>query len=147
MLELEILETTAIKDFAAVADFIGDCNELGVPVTMDDLGTGYSSLTYLRQLPVAALKLDQSFVRSMLEDAEDRAIVEGILVMARGLGRKAIAEGVESVAHGDALIALGCTLGQSYGIAKPMPADRIPDWITGFERAPPGPGRATVRSG
>jgi diguanylate cyclase (GGDEF)-like protein len=137
VLELEILETTAIKDFRAVADFIGASKALGVPVTMDDFGTGYSSLTYLRQLPVDALKLDQSFVRGMLEDAEDRAIVEGILVMARGLGRKAIAEGVESVAHGDALMALGCTLGQGYGIAKPMPAAEIPDWIAGFERAPP----------
>jgi len=137
VLELEILETTAIKDFGAVADFIGACKELGVPVTMDDFGTGYSSLTYLRQLPVAALKLDQSFVRGMLEDAEDQAIVKGILVMARGLGRKAIAEGVESVAHGDALMALGCTLGQGYGIAKPLPADQIPNWIAGFERSPP----------
>ncbi|RST49394.1 GGDEF domain-containing protein [Variovorax sp. MHTC-1] len=144
VLELEILETTAIKDFGAVADFIGDCNELGVPITMDDFGTGYSSLTYLRQLPVATLKLDQSFVRGMLEDAEDRAIVEGILVMARGLGRKAIAEGVESVAHGDALMALGCTLGQGYGIAKPLPADQIPDWIADFERSPPWGRTATV---
>ena len=136
VLELEILETTAIKDFGAVADFIGACKELGVPVTMDDFGTGYSSLTYLRRLPVTALKLDQSFVRGMLEDAEDRAIVEGILVMARGMGRQAIAEGVESTAHGDALMALGCTLGQGYGIAKPLPADQVPDWIAGFERAP-----------
>ena len=137
VLELEILETTAIKDFAAVAEFIEACKRLGVPVTMDDFGTGYSSLTHLRRLPVTAIKLDQSFVRGMLEDAEDRAIVEGILVMARGLGRKAIAEGVESVAHGDALMALGCTLGQGYGIAKPLAADQFPDWIAGFERSPP----------
>ena len=137
VLELEILETTAIKDFGAVADFILACKMLGVPVTLDDFGTGYSSLTYLRQLPVAALKLDQSFVRGMVEDAEDRAIVEGILVMAHGLGRKTIAEGVESVAHGDALMALGCTLGQGYGIARPMFAPQIPEWIAEFERAPP----------
>jgi diguanylate cyclase (GGDEF)-like protein len=137
VLELEILETTAIKDFGAVADFIGACKALSVPVTMDDFGTGYSSLTYLRQLPVAALKLDQSFVRGMLEDAEDQAIVKGILVMASGLGRKAIAEGVESVAHGDALMALGCTLGQGYGIAKPLAPAGVPEWIAGFEKAPP----------
>ncbi len=137
VLELEILETTAIKDFAAVADFIVACQALGVPVVMDDFGTGYSSLTYLRELPVAALKLDQSFVRGMLDDPEDEAIIRGILVMARGLGRKTIAEGVESVAHGDALMALGCTLGQGYGIAKPLAADRVPDWIGEFESAPP----------
>ena len=137
VLELEILETTAIKDFGAVADFIGACKALGVPVVMDDFGTGYSSLTYLRRLPVTALKLDQSFVRGMLEDPEDEAIIRGILVMARGFGRKTIAEGVESVAHGNALLALGCTLGQGYGIAKPLPAAEVPAWIAGFEQAPP----------
>ncbi|MDR6536446.1 bifunctional diguanylate cyclase/phosphodiesterase [Variovorax soli] len=147
VLELEILETTAIKDFAAVADFIHACKKLGVPVTMDDFGTGYSSLTYLRRLPVSAIKLDQSFVRGMLEDAEDRAIVEGILVMARGLGRKAIAEGVESVAHGDALMALGCTLGQGYGISRPLSPERIPDWIAGFERSPPWRGTTVAEQG
>ena len=133
MLELEILETTAIRDFDAVANFIRACGALGVPVTLDDFGTGYSSLTYLRRLPVTALKLDQSFVRGMLDDHEDRAIVRGILVMAHGLGLKAIAEGVESKAHGDALIVLGCTLGQGCGIAKPLPADKIPEWIANFE--------------
>jgi diguanylate cyclase (GGDEF)-like protein len=137
VLELEILETTAIKDFAAVAEFIGGCKSLGVPVVMDDFGTGYSSLTYLRELPVDAIKLDQSFVRGMLDDPEDEAIVRGILVMARGLGRRTIAEGVESVAHGDALIALGCNLGQGYGIARPMAPDDVPGWIRSFESDPP----------
>jgi len=136
VLELEILETTAIKDFDAVASFIRACKALGVPVKIDDFGTGYSSLTYLRRLPVTALKLDQSFVRGMLDDPEDRAIVKGILVMAHGLGLQAIAEGVESNAHGDALMQLGCMFGQGYGIAKPMSADSIPDWIASFERNP-----------
>lgn len=136
VLELEILETTAIKDFATVAVFIEACKVLGVPVAMDDFGTGYSSLTYLRRLPVAALKLDQSFVNGVIDNAEDQAIVRGILLLARGLGRKAIAEGVESVAHGRALMALGCTLGQGYGIAKPMAPVLVPDWIADYERAP-----------
>jgi len=137
VLELEILETTAIKDFVAVSQFIGACTQMGVPVTMDDFGTGYSSLSYLRRLPLTALKLDQSFVSGMLEDAEDRAIVEGILLLARALGRTMIAEGVESLAHGKALLALGCTLGQGYGIAKPLSAVEVPEWIAGFELAPP----------
>lgn len=136
VLELEILETTAIKDFATVAVFIEACKVLGVPVAMDDFGTGYSSLTYLRRLPVAALKLDQSFVNGVIDNAEDQAIVRGILLLARGLGRKAIAEGVESVAHGQALMALGCTLGQGYGIARPMEAVLVPAWIGEYERAP-----------
>jgi diguanylate cyclase (GGDEF)-like protein len=135
-LELEILETTAIKDFETVAHFIEACKVLGVPVTMDDFGTGYSSLTYLRRLPVAALKLDQSFVRGVIDNAEDQAIVKGILLLAHGLGRQAIAEGVESVGHGQALMALGCTLGQGYGIARPMQPAGIPGWIAAYERAP-----------
>ncbi|MGI4778413.1 MAG: putative bifunctional diguanylate cyclase/phosphodiesterase [Janthinobacterium lividum] len=136
VLELEILETTAIKDFTTAANFVEDCQVLGVPVTMDDFGTGYSSLTYLRRLPVSALKLDQSFVRGVLDNAEDQAIVKGILLLAQGLGRKAVAEGVESVAHGRALMKLGCTLGQGYGIARPMPPGDVPNWIAGFEAEP-----------
>ncbi len=136
MLELEILETTAIKDFPAFSRFIAACGELGVPVTLDDFGTGYSSLAYLRRLPLVALKLDQSFVRGMLDDAEDLAIVRGILLLARSLGRTTTAEGVESVAHGHALMALGCTLGQGYGIARPLPARQIAGWIAEYERAP-----------
>ena len=136
VLELEILESTAITDFTTATHFVEDCKVLGVPVTMDDFGTGYSSLTYLRRLPVSALKLDQSFVKGVLDNAEDQAIVKGILLLAKGLGRKAVAEGVESVAHGHALMALGCTLGQGYGIARPMPPDDVPQWIAGFEAAP-----------
>lgn len=136
VLELEILETSAIKDFAAAAQFIEACKTLGVPVAMDDFGTGYSSLTCLRQLPVATLKLDQSFVRGVIDNVQDRAILKGVLLLAEGLGRKAIAEGVESVAHGEALMALGCTLGQGYGIARPMPPADVPQWILDFEKNP-----------
>ena len=136
VLELEILESTAITDFTTATHFVEDCKVLGVPVTMDDFGTGYSSLTYLRRLPVSALKLDQSFVKGVLDSTEDQAIVKGILLLAKGLGRKAVAEGVESVAHGFALMALGCTLGQGYGIARPMPPGDFPQWMAGFEAAP-----------
>ena len=136
VLELEILESTAITDFTTATHFVEDCKVLGVPVTMDDFGTGYSSLTYLRRLPVSALKLDQSFVKGVLDSTEDQAIVKGILLLATGLGRKAVAEGIESVAHGHALMALGCTLGQGYGIARPMPPGDFPRWMAEFEAAP-----------
>jgi predicted signal transduction protein with EAL and GGDEF domain len=122
MLELEILETTAISQFANVALFVEACKALGVAVTIDDFGTGYSSLTYLRQLPVSAVKIDQSFVRGMLDNAQDRAIVQGILALLNALGLTAVAEGVETVKVGDALLAMGCTLAQGYGIAMPMAA-------------------------
>lgn len=136
LLELEILECTAIDDLAAMAHVIARCEALGVVTALDDFGTGHASLTWLRQLPVAALKLDQSFVRGMLHSDADRAIVQGILFMAGRLGRRTIAEGVESVAHGEALMALGCTVGQGFGIARPLPPGTVPDWTAGFERAP-----------
>jgi EAL domain-containing protein (putative c-di-GMP-specific phosphodiesterase class I) len=79
------------------------------------------------------IKIDQSFVRDMLEDADDLAIVEGVVGLAKTFRRKVIAEGVETIAHGVALLQLGCELAQGYGIAKPMPADNIPEWVSNWK--------------
>lgn len=136
MLELEILETTAISQFANVALFVEACKMLGVGVTIDDFGTGYSSLTYLRQLPVSTVKIDQSFVRGMLDNSQDRAIVQGIIALLHALGLTAVAEGVETVKQGEALLAMGCTLGQGFGISKPMAAKDVAHWVAQYERAP-----------
>lgn len=136
-LELEILETTGIDDLPATAAVVAQCEALGVAVTLDDFGTGHASLAWLRQLPVTAFKLDQCFVRGILHSEADRVIVRGLLAIAQGLGCQAIAEGVESVAHGDALLALGCTLGQGFGIGRPMPPDALPAWAAAFEQVPP----------
>ena len=102
---------------------------LGVKFALDDFGTGYSSLTYLRCLPASLIKIDKSFVLNMLEDSDDFAIVEGIIALAKSFKRDVIAEGVETIAHGTALLQMGCELAQGYGIAKPMPASEIPAWI------------------
>jgi len=88
----------------------------------------YSSLAYLRQLPVNTLKIDQSFVRDMLDDEEDCALVDGILQMARAFKRDVIAEGMETAAHGALLLKLGCDTAQGNGIARPMPAEEVPIW-------------------
>lgn len=128
-LELEILETSALNDIDKAFATMSACNELGVRFALDDFGTGYSSLTYLRRLPANLIKIDQSFVRDMLEDAEDYAIVEGIIGLAKSFRRDVIAEGVESMAHGTALLQMSCELAQGYGIAHPMPAVDIPEWI------------------
>ena len=96
---------------------------------LDDFGTGYSSLTYLRRLPADLLKIDQSFVRAMLEDPDDLAIVKGVVGLAQAFHRRVLAEGVETVAHGAVLLPLGCELAQGYGIARPMPANEIPRWM------------------
>jgi diguanylate cyclase (GGDEF)-like protein/PAS domain S-box-containing protein len=132
-LELEILETSALNDVSQVAAIMNACQELGVRFALDDFGTGYSSLTHLRRLPAYLIKIDQSFVRDVLEDADDLAIVEGVIGLAKAFQREVIAEGVETVAHGVALLQLGCELAQGYGIARPMPADDIPEWVSNWK--------------
>ena len=142
-LELEVLETAALDDIAYVSALIERCRGQGVGFALDDFGTGYSSLTYLKRLPASVLKIDQSFVRDMLKDPEDLAIIEGVIGLAQAFRRSVIAEGVETLEHGALLIQLGCDLGQGYGIARPMPADAIPAWVAGF--VPPAIWQAAAR--
>ena len=132
-LELEILETSALKDISKVSATMQACNILGVRFALDDFGTGYSSLTYLKHLPAHLIKIDKSFVRDMLEDTDDLAIVKGVVGLAKAFQRDVIAEGVETIAHGIALLELGCELAQGYGIARPMPADDIPKWFSNWK--------------
>jgi EAL domain-containing protein (putative c-di-GMP-specific phosphodiesterase class I) len=134
MLELEITESASLEDFASVSALIDQCrSELGVTFSLDDFGAGYSSLTYLRRLPADVVKIDQSFVRDMLRDPEDLAIVAGVISLAREFNRKVIAEGVETAEHGVKLLAMNCELAQGYGIARPMPAAAVPDWVDNYE--------------
>jgi EAL domain-containing protein (putative c-di-GMP-specific phosphodiesterase class I) len=135
-LELEVLETSALQDIAQVSEVIEACAETGVMFALDDFGTGYSSLTYLKRLRVALLKIDQSFVRDMLDDPDDLAILQGIIGLAAAFKREVIAEGVETVAHGTLLLHLGCELAQGYGIARPMPADQMPAWVASWQPEP-----------
>ncbi len=128
-LELEILETSALHDVEHVSTVMNTCMALGVKFSLDDFGTGYSSLTHLRRLPVDLIKIDQTFVRDMLVDSDDLAIIEGVIALAKSFKRNVIAEGVETIEHGTVLLQLGCDLAQGYGIARPMPADAIPAWM------------------
>jgi diguanylate cyclase (GGDEF)-like protein/PAS domain S-box-containing protein len=128
-LELEVLETSALEDVQHVSNTMNACMALGVSFALDDFGTGYSSLTYLRRLPSSLIKIDQSFVRDMLDDTDDLAIVEGVIALAKSFKRDVIAEGVETIEHGITLLQLGCDLAQGYGIARPMPASDIPAWV------------------
>jgi diguanylate cyclase (GGDEF)-like protein/PAS domain S-box-containing protein len=132
-LELEILETSALHDISQVSATMNACCELGVSFALDDFGTGYSSLTYLRRLPAHLIKIDQTFVREMLENADDSTIVEAVIGLAKAFRRDVIAEGVETIPHGLALLKLGCQLAQGYGIARPMPAIDIPKWVSNWK--------------
>jgi diguanylate cyclase (GGDEF)-like protein/PAS domain S-box-containing protein len=135
-LELEVLESGALRDVTAVSQVIRTCNKLGVTFALDDFGTGYSSLSYLKRLPVHSLKIDQTFVHDMLNDLEDLTILEGVLGLANAFRREAVAEGVETVDHGLMLLRLGCQLAQGYGIARPMPGDQLPDWAANWRPDP-----------
>ncbi|MBW4935311.1 EAL domain-containing protein [Marinobacter sp. F4206] len=127
-LTLEVLETTALEDTKRASNVLANCRALGLKVALDDFGTGFSSLTYLRTLPVDIIKIDQSFVRNMLTNADDRAIVESVIFLAQRFERPALAEGVETLAQARALRNLGCHFIQGYGIARPMPASDVPAW-------------------
>lgn len=132
-LKLEILETSALSDISQVSTTMQACIDLGVDFALDDFGTGYSSLTYLRRLPVNVIKIDQSFVRDMLIDPNGLAIVESVIALAKSFKRNVIAEGVETIEHGTALLQLGCEFAQGYGIARPMPASDIIDWMNNWK--------------
>lgn len=135
-LELEILETSALENISSVSQLMTACQEMGVTFALDDFGTGYSSLKYLKQLPANLLKIDQSFVHDMLDDPDDFAILEGILGLADAFRRQVIAEGVETIAHGEMLLRMGCMWAQGYAIARPMPAREFNIWASNWESPP-----------
>jgi diguanylate cyclase (GGDEF)-like protein/PAS domain S-box-containing protein len=132
LLELEVLETAALADVGYTSQLLERCRRLGVRFALDDFGTGYSTLTYLKRLPVDVLKIDRSFVHTMLDDRQDLAIVEGVVGLARTFGCKVIAEGVETAAQARLLIEMGCDMGQGHGIASPMPAPQVADWVRNY---------------
>ena len=125
---LEVLESSAFGDLDHVSQVILECKKLGVEFSLDDFGTGFSTLTFLKKLPADEVKIDMTFVRDMLSDEGNLAIIRGILGLAEAFGKRVIAEGVETEAHGLALLELGCHTAQGYAIAKPMPAEEFFTW-------------------
>lgn len=132
-LELEILESAALEDLNRVKQLINECRALGVGTALDDFGTGYSSMTHFRHLPVDTVKIDQSFVRDMLENADDLSIVQGILGLTKAFGKKSVAEGVEMVEHLSVLQSLGCHYAQGYAISHPMPEHEFLLWLKDYK--------------
>ncbi|MDP2431839.1 MAG: EAL domain-containing protein [Pseudomonadota bacterium] len=135
-LTIEILESSALDDFASIIHLIQTAADLGVHFALDDFGTGFSSLTYLRRLPVSGLKVDQTFVRDMLRDPDDLAIVEGVIGLGAAFRHHVVAEGVESADHALMLMEMGCHLVQGYGIARPMSGDTTLEWLKHFQPDP-----------
>ncbi len=120
---LELTESAFINDPEGAKRLLGSLKALDTSLAMDDFGTGYSNLAYLQQLPIDVLKIDRSFVSDMMIDKDKRAIVRTVLSLARALGMKTTAEGIESEEISDVLRRLGCSVGQGYYFARPLTAD------------------------
>ncbi len=129
---MEIVETTDLEELEPIEQVIKECVEMGIDFSLDDFGTGYSSLVYLRRLSIQELKIDQSFVRDMLEDPDDEAIVIGVISMGQAFGLRVVAEGVETARQAEHLVRLGCPVVQGYGLGHPMPAQSLEKWYADY---------------
>jgi EAL domain-containing protein (putative c-di-GMP-specific phosphodiesterase class I) len=123
LLSLEITEGTLMRNARQHAAALQALRDSGVRIQIDDFGTGYSSLSYLRELPIDTLKIDRSFVEQVNDNAADRAIVSAILAMAKSLGLRVVAEGVETAAQLEALSRHGCEVAQGFFFSRPLPAE------------------------
>jgi predicted signal transduction protein with EAL and GGDEF domain len=120
-LEIEVTETAVMNDPVGAEKTLAALRTLGVGIALDDFGTGYSSLTYLRQLPVSTIKIDRSFIHDIIASADGRAIVAAIVDLARAVGARTVAEGVEDLTQLELLHQLGCTTGQGYLWSTALP--------------------------
>ena len=128
-IELEITETGLMKDLQNVIPSLHRLNEIGVEISIDDFGTGYSSLAYLTTLPISELKIDRSFVRDLGMTPQSSAVVTAIIALARALGLRVIAEGVENLRQMEVLHRLGCGVMQGFLFSRPQPPDDIEQWL------------------
>jgi EAL domain-containing protein (putative c-di-GMP-specific phosphodiesterase class I)/PleD family two-component response regulator len=129
MLELEITEGTAMADLQGTLDLLTRFKGMGVTLAIDDFGTGYSSLAYLKRFPLDVLKIDQSFIRQICTEKEDRAISAAVITLAHSLDLRVVAEGVETAEQHQLLSDMGCDQMQGFLHAKPMPAEEVDGWL------------------
>ncbi|HOY34976.1 MAG TPA: EAL domain-containing protein [Piscinibacter sp.] len=143
-IQLEITETGLMKDLQNVIPSLHRLNEIGVEISIDDFGTGYSSLAYLTTLPISELKIDRSFVRDLGMTPQSSAVVTAIIALARSLGLRVIAEGVENLRQMEVLHRLGCGIMQGYLFSRPQPPEDIETWLqqTVLPRKAPWIGKA-----
>jgi EAL domain-containing protein (putative c-di-GMP-specific phosphodiesterase class I) len=128
-LVLEMTETMLLDDPDKALERLRELKLAGIRVAIDDFGTGYSSLSYLTSLPLSELKIDRSFVRDLGVSPQSSAVVTAIIALARSLGLRTVAEGVETIRQMEVLHRLGCRVMQGFLFAKPMPAHEVPRWL------------------
>lgn len=129
-IDLEILESTAIQDFAPSVSVLNQCRDLGVTFSLDDFGTGYSSLSYLKKLPIQTLKIDRSFINEISDSTEDLVLIRAMVDLGKSFGMNVVAEGVESEEQSIVTKNVGCDMAQGYLFSKPMPTDEFINWCT-----------------
>ena len=134
-LELEITEHTILSDPVRTRAILGRLEDLGVGLAIDDFGSGYSSVGHLKRMPLDTLKIDKSFVLSMLQDDDDAAIVRSTIDLAHNLGLEVVAEGVETDEALALLVSLRCDMAQGYLFSRPLPALEVPGWMGEARRA------------
>ena len=132
-LQLEISEAVLMRDDPKMFDRLDALKKIGVRLAIDDLGTGYASLSYLKRLPVDCLKIDRSLIKGVGFDNEDTAIIRAVVTLARSLGITVTAEGVETTEQLSQLRELGCEQGQGYYFARPVSADRLPELLASLD--------------
>ena len=125
-LTLELTETAALAGSGEGLDMIARLRDLGVRISIDDYGTGLSTLEYLKKIPANEIKIDQSFVKGMVDNRSDRLMVQSTIGLAHSLGRKVVAEGVEQREILDLLIEMGCDIAQGFAIGRPMSLESLP---------------------
>ena len=136
LLELELTESHLMDNPLAAQEQVAALKALGVQIAIDDFGTGYSSLAYLKRFEIDKLKVDQSFVQSMLDDSADAAIVHAVIALGHTLGLKVVAEGVENLPTAQTLTALGCDELQGYCFSRPLSASDFEAWVRAQDDAP-----------
>jgi diguanylate cyclase (GGDEF)-like protein/PAS domain S-box-containing protein len=141
-LELELTESVVMADSDEIVQKLARLKQLGVGISVDDFGTGYSSLSYLKHLPVDTIKVDRSFVRDIVHDPDDKAIVEAVIAMGHALGLTVIAEGVETVEQLEFLRSQNCNQAQGFYFSKPLDPDQLARFLNQHcPETPPLPGK------
>ncbi|NJK71851.1 MAG: EAL domain-containing protein [Thermales bacterium] len=132
-LHLEITENTLLSDIKSALRIMHSLKDLGVQLTLDDFGTGFASLSYLRKLPIDTLKIDKSFIRDITTDTQDRAVVDMLIKLSKELNLNVIAEGIETKKEYKMITQMGCDFVQGYYISRPIRFSKLQKSITNIQ--------------